>query len=636
MKRFSFILLLWLTTANTFAEGVPVVPSQMEFAGIKLTIRENARREIQADVNKLHRNRQYFDKMVYVVDLYFPIIEKIFREEHVPEDFKYLAIQESAMVPDAVSSSNAVGFWQFKAETARELGLRIDRYIDERMNIHAATHAAARYMKTSNFYFDNWLVSLMSYQTGRGGASKMVKDKYRGATRMEINKHTYWYVKKFLAYKVAFEHETGKNKNLNFFLQEYTNGANKTLEEIAREYHVDPSLMSKFNKWLKRGRIPTDRTYVVLIPVKSTNQYAKNLLLKEKASGQQVAEKQGKSFKMKYGIAAKYHQIDQMNVYPIIKRKGQTSFYRINGISGSIAREGDTPSTLAILGALTVDQFLKFNDLTASDAITPGQVYYFKKKRKKAAVHFHIVQPGETLWSISQKYGLRLKKLKTKNRLKNGDPIKPGMVLWLRFIRPAEIPVEYREIETPQTPVAKTEKQPEESAYLFETTSVPNKDTIKEPEKKEVSESKYIDEQSYVDLSEGSSAKVPSPSGVSADSSDPNIQQFYHTVKKGETIFSISRNYGVTVESLREWNTLHDDHLDIGQILVIKKAAPGGKNVTSKTGKHDYFIHRVRKGETLYSIARQYGATVKEIMKWNDKKDFSVKIDEPLKIYKNK
>jgi membrane-bound lytic murein transglycosylase D len=71
--------------------------------------------------------------------LYFPIIERIFAEERVPDAIKYLAIQESSLIPDAVSSANAVGYWQFKDFTAREVGLRVDRQVDERKNIVSAS-----------------------------------------------------------------------------------------------------------------------------------------------------------------------------------------------------------------------------------------------------------------------------------------------------------------------------------------------------------------------------------------------------------------------------------------------------------------------------------------------------------------
>ena len=102
----------------------PQVPHKMQFAGMTLTIRDDARREIQKDVDALTAGPRYFQIKAERAKTYFPIIEKIFEEERLPVDFKYLSLQESALVPDAVSSSDAVGFWQFKDFTAREMGDR--------------------------------------------------------------------------------------------------------------------------------------------------------------------------------------------------------------------------------------------------------------------------------------------------------------------------------------------------------------------------------------------------------------------------------------------------------------------------------------------------------------------------------
>src|SRR4051812_1486685 len=94
------------------AQG-PQVPHKMQFADLTLTIRDDARREIQKDVDALTLSPKHFNIKVERAKTYFPLIEKVFREEGVPEDFKFLVLQESALIADAVSVSNAVGFWQF-------------------------------------------------------------------------------------------------------------------------------------------------------------------------------------------------------------------------------------------------------------------------------------------------------------------------------------------------------------------------------------------------------------------------------------------------------------------------------------------------------------------------------------------
>ncbi|HLF36135.1 MAG TPA: lytic transglycosylase domain-containing protein, partial [Cyclobacteriaceae bacterium] len=177
----SFFILL---AGNVIAQG-PSVPGQLQFAGMDLRLTESLRKELQTEVDALTRSEKYFNIKVERARQYFPIIERIFKEENVPEDIKYLVIQESALISDAVSSSDAVGFWQFKEGSGKEVGFRIDRQVDERLNIVSATRGAARYLKTNHFYFKNWIYAVLAYNTGRGGVEAHIQKKYMGAHKMD-------------------------------------------------------------------------------------------------------------------------------------------------------------------------------------------------------------------------------------------------------------------------------------------------------------------------------------------------------------------------------------------------------------------------------------------------------------------
>src|SRR5690606_25388911 len=109
-----------------------------------------ARAIIQTEISRLMANQKYWEEKLERAQLYFPIIETVLIDEEVPIDFKYLVAQESSFRPEAVSTSNAVGFWQMKKETAQGLGFRVDNMIDERKNITSSTQAAARYLKQNN------------------------------------------------------------------------------------------------------------------------------------------------------------------------------------------------------------------------------------------------------------------------------------------------------------------------------------------------------------------------------------------------------------------------------------------------------------------------------------------------------
>ena len=100
---------------------------------------------------------------------YLPHIEKILKENNMPDDLKYVAVAESALRPHSASRRGAVGFWQFMAGTGREYGLTINRRIDERRNIFASTGAAVRYFKDLQKAFGTWTLAVAAFNMGEEG-----------------------------------------------------------------------------------------------------------------------------------------------------------------------------------------------------------------------------------------------------------------------------------------------------------------------------------------------------------------------------------------------------------------------------------------------------------------------------------
>jgi membrane-bound lytic murein transglycosylase D len=106
---------------------------------------------------------------------YMPIFEEAFRKYGLPLELKYMAIIESAMNPLAVSRVGATGMWQFMHSTARNYGLRIDSYIDDRMDPVASVDAAARYLRDAYRIFGDWSLAISSYNCGSGNVNKAIK-----------------------------------------------------------------------------------------------------------------------------------------------------------------------------------------------------------------------------------------------------------------------------------------------------------------------------------------------------------------------------------------------------------------------------------------------------------------------------
>lgn len=436
MKHYVLIFICCFTVGlRTYAEA-PQVPSSMRFAGMRLQITRGAQALIQEKVDSLTRNEKCFQELLDRVNLFLPIVERILREEGVPEDFKYQVIQESGMVSDAVHASCTVGFWQFKDYTASEVGLKMDHWVDERMHIAASTRGAAKYLKSNNQYLDNWLHTLLAYNRGRGYVEENINcKKYRGATQMKIDGQTHWYIIHFLAHKLVFEKKVGKEQHPELYLHEYKEVHGKTLHEIAQEFKIDQQQVKTYNKWLKRHRVPTDTNCVAIIPM----------------THQQWAQRK----KAKRSVEKQYH-IDYAQYwkraveFPVIivteDKKQGTKATKINDLAGVVAQKGDSLSSLAQKGNIDLAQFLALNDLKKEHVVVPGQVYYYQSKWSKAGVHFHIARPQETWWSVAQKYGIKKQELLCKNRLRTEVGLTPGRVLWLRFIRPAKIPVAYEPI----------------------------------------------------------------------------------------------------------------------------------------------------------------------------------------------
>ncbi len=648
--EFRFFALLLFFPFIVFSQG-PRVPSRIEFADMKLRITDDARKEIQQDVDKLRRSPTYFDKQVEKAKSYFPIIERVFKEENLPQDFKYLVLQESGLISDAVSSSNAVGFWQFKDFTAMEVGLRVDRQVDERMNIVSASRGAARYLKkNNNTYFDNWLMSLQAYQMGPGTALKVGADKHRGEKSMVINKKTYWYVKKYLAHKIAYGDAVAGQGQIK--LIEHRATPNESLSSIAQLYRVESEEVKNYNKWLRRGKIPGDRDYTVIVPTENYNMVA---LAPAENMPETTAEVLSKS-SMQYDFA-------NPELFPKIKDEKTADggvIVEINGLSGILAKGNDKISTLAAKGELELSKFLKYNDLSIDDQLVAGQVYYLRSKRGRARAHYHVAQEGETLWNIAQKYGVKLKKLQTKNRMKPGEELKPGRVVWLRYIRPDKVPIEYREVQKKEVPISLPDSsqmivksegvEPSQTSMGSDVSELVEENDIDRPltflEKLDSLESleKHQTEERVNEEKENNIEVETTKIEVLNKTTQPPLAQdsvlHIHTVEAGETFYSISKQYNVTVMDVLDWNRLSiGDKLSIDQKVKIYRSSSEPENELewyemAQNRGATYMEYVVREGDTLYSIAKANNVKVEELLDWNEKVDSNIKLGEVLKIKK--
>lgn len=137
---------------------------------------------------------------------YFPYIERKLAEEGLPDDLKYLAVAESALLTTISSSKGASGLWQLMARTGRHYGLRKNRLLDERLDFEQATDAALTYIKYLRNTFDSWALALAAYNCGEYHLRKeMRKQKTNDFYSLDLPTETERFIFRITAVKIIME-----------------------------------------------------------------------------------------------------------------------------------------------------------------------------------------------------------------------------------------------------------------------------------------------------------------------------------------------------------------------------------------------------------------------------------------------
>ena len=176
------------------------------FCGESVPLHEGvvARRLVTALVQNVDRTRTLY-RIRQRAALFFPVIEPILEYYQIPPDFKYLPLVESALLGDATSSKGAAGYWQFMPETARELGLRVDDYRDDRRDLLKSTDAACRYLRYLYNRLGSWTLAAAAYNNGIGRLLGSIRrQQQRDYYYLRLNAETGKYLYRILAFKELF------------------------------------------------------------------------------------------------------------------------------------------------------------------------------------------------------------------------------------------------------------------------------------------------------------------------------------------------------------------------------------------------------------------------------------------------
>ncbi len=253
-------------------------PDDMYFAGEKVPmfdfeVRERVDRELLVNTYYQSASILHFKKAAR----WFPVIEKILKEQGVPEDFKYIAVIESGL-SNVVSPAGAVGFWQIMKNTGLELGMQVDEVVDERYDPVKSTYAACRYFKKAYKEFGSWTMVAASYNMGMGGlrrqASQQGLEDYHG---LYLNNETSRYIPRLLAVKQIMEHprQYGYHFRDKHLYKPLKTNQVEVKEEVtdlvafAKSKGITYKHLKVFNPWMRKTFLPAPaagKSWLIEIP----------------------------------------------------------------------------------------------------------------------------------------------------------------------------------------------------------------------------------------------------------------------------------------------------------------------------------------------------------------------------------
>lgn len=260
----------------------PQMPSTAVFADTeydldRIDIYERLDRELTA-IAYTHGNTLLLLKRA---NRYFPEIIPILKKNGVPEDVIYLACIESSLNPRAYSPAKAAGIWQFIPSTAKQYGLEVNEYVDERYNIVKATEAACRFLKSLKAKYGDWESVAAAYNAGPARITKEL-DAQIASTAMDLYlvEETSRYMFRILATKIIMENPRAFGFSLTAD-QLYTPIEYDIVEVSspvddwptwAMEHGISYAQLKDANMWIRDKTLPnkTGKTYQVRVPKKES------------------------------------------------------------------------------------------------------------------------------------------------------------------------------------------------------------------------------------------------------------------------------------------------------------------------------------------------------------------------------
>ena len=562
----------------------------------------------------LKNRKKSFERLMAISEYYFPLFEEALAKQNVPLEIKYLAVVESALNPKAVSKMGATGLWQFMYQTGKQYNLKIDSYVDERSDPLKSSEAATQYMTNMYAIFGDWDLVLASYNSGPGNVAK--------AIRRSGGQQNYWNIR----------------KNLPKETQGYVPAFLATM--YIYEYHKEHGIVPN------RAAIKHFSTDTIMIKKQMSFKQISDLL------DIPVAQLQLLNPSFKLNVVPFYH--DQAHFLRLPMDKIAVFASNEDKIYAYTQRETDLRERpFQVTKAIVATDTLNYTQ----QRITLPKTSYYKVKR------------GDNLSSIATKYGVSVSEIKKWNRLKN-NAVASGKSLKIitnesvvRTVKkepkinnaPLEIKADNQQIaasdvktikEDKTKKIIKTDTLSSNVAAFYVVQNGDNLSSIAKKNNVSVDEIKEWNHLSDTSIQLGTSLQVAKNEAVANDqlASAPKMENVEYIVKRGDNLGTISKKFGSSLDDLKQWNNLQDNTIALGSSLIVAKSEMAieskepsesfkKKDNLASSSKNNSVNYYVKKGDSLYSIAKKYpGVTISDIKKWNDLRAQDLKPGMKLKI----
>ncbi len=549
------------------------------------------------------RGRKSFSIWLARSGKYIPNMKKILHQRGMPTDLVYLAMIESGFNVKARSHAAAVGPWQFIKPTAKRYGLRVDSWVDERMDPKKSTEAAASYLGDLYAMFHSWELAAAGYNCGEDRVQNAI-DKYQindfwQISKFTLPKETKNYVPKLMA-ALIISRDPSKYGFVGISYHEpvpYETirvAPQKNLRDIAKVIGVSSTKLIELNPALIHDATPPGNPYPIHVPPG----YASIITQK----GQQIA-----SLK---------------NVNPQIARYSGTYRHKV--------RRGDTLGKIARKYGSSVSKIKRANGLKSSTIRVgqrlkiPGRSAPTYTSSSKNSTHTakYKVKSGDTLGAIAARHRVSTSSIRRANGIK-GSLIRVGQVI--------TIPGASGRYYTDDTSAKKSTK-----VAKYKVKSGDTLGGIAQKHGVRLSSLKNANNIKGSTIRKGQVLTIPGSNGsyTSSNNSSSNGSSSKYKVRSGDTLGGIAQKHGVRLASLKSANNIQGTTIRKGQLLTIPNSSNGSYTSSSKSSGSGPVSYKVKSGDTLWEIASKHNVTVADIKKWNNLKSNNLALGKKLTIYK--